>query len=280
MFTFPPSSFLFFSCSFRRCVYLLQHHYCSFLHASQGCQLRKREGASCVGDSERECEDRLSCINGECSPWFTSRHASAGDTIILTDNVDLDSVCAPWQRFEYGAPGGGGLPGGHGGGGGLGPPQLALPSPLEAPNPYANNLGRDIVRTFRKFSGRCVELDKRSCVTDRECWGVGGFGFCDMRSRKCRTPPYPACLSILRDLYFCLWHEGRLRESTEQYIVTQLPRTPQFLLHEAPVSINHVQSKCLPSLVRSKRAEFIKCVHDQGFTLERIVYVPEEWFQG
>lgn len=250
------------------------HHYCSFLHATQGCQPRKREGAPCVGDSARECEDRLSCVNGECSPWFTSRHASAGDPIILTDNVDLDSVCAPWQRFEIGHASH--SPHLHD----LMPPQMALPSPLETPNPYGNNLAADVVRTFRKFSGRCVTLDKRSCVTDRECWGVGGFGFCDVRSKKCRSPTYPGCLSMLKDLYSCLWYEGRLRETTDEYIVSQVPRTPQFLLHEAPVSVNHVQSKCIPSQVRRKRAEFLKCVQDQGFTLERIVEVPEDWYQG
>ncbi|OEH75733.1 hypothetical protein cyc_03026 [Cyclospora cayetanensis] len=250
------------------------HHYCSFLHASQGCQPRKREGAACVGDSARECEDRLSCVNGECSPWFSSRHASAGDPIVLTDNVDIDSVCAPWQRFEYGhSAHSSHLQGGM-------PPQLALPSPLETPNPYGNNLGRDIVRTFRKFTGRCTVLDKKNCVTDRECWGVGGFGFCDVRSKKCRSPSYPACISILKDLYACLWHEGRLRETTDEYIVSHMPRTPQFLLHELPISVNHVQSKCIPSAVLNKRAEFLKCVHAQGFTLERIVYIPEEWSQG
>lgn len=258
-----------------RALVVLQHHYCSFLHATQGCQARKREGAPCVGDSARECEDQLSCVNGECSPWFTSRHASSGEPIVLTENVDINSVCAPWQRFEYGH-----SHSHHTHPHDMLPPQMSLPSPLETPNPYGNNLGRDGVRTFRKFTGRCIALDKRPCVTDRECWGLGGFGFCDVRSKKCRSPAYPACLSVLKDLYDCLWHEGRLRETTDEYIVSQVPRTPQFLLHESAVSVNHVQSKCIPSVVRRKRAELLRCVESQGFTLERIVEVPEEWFKG
>lgn len=227
-----------------------------------------------MGDSARECDDQLSCVNGECSPWFTSRHASAGDPIVLTDNVDVNSVCAPWQHFEYGHAPHSSRP--HE----VMPPQMALPSPLESANPYGNNLDRDVVRTLRKFSGRCITLDKRSCVTDRECWGVGGFGFCDVRSKKCRTPSYPACLNLVKELYSCLWDEGRLRETTEDYIVSHVPRTPQFLLHEAPVSVYHVQSKCVPSVVRRKRVELLKCVHSQGFTLERIVDVPYDWYKG
>ncbi|KAL8433737.1 hypothetical protein ACSSS7_003655 [Eimeria intestinalis] len=243
------------------------HHYCSSLYVTQGCQLRKSEGAPCVGDSARECEDEMSCVNGLCSPWFSSRPASSGDLVILTEHVDLHSVCAPWQQFEYGHATHAthmhdGLP-----------PQM----PLEPPNPLVNSLPKDLAKTMRKITGRCVTLDKRPCVTDRECWGLGGFGFCDVRSKKCRTPAYPACLTLLKELYACLWHEGRLRESTEDYIVTQVPRTPQFLLHEGPVSVNHVQSKCMPSTVIRKRFELLKCVQSQGFTLERIVELPNDW---
>ncbi|KAL8439264.1 hypothetical protein Efla_001670 [Eimeria flavescens] len=240
------------------------HHYCSSLHASGGCQLRKREGAACVGDSARECENETSCVNGECSAWFMSRSNPSDGLISISQHVDIHTVCAPWQQFEYS--------------------HSSSSAPPSSPSSFPpmqqtgmHPLEKDFLRTIRRINGKCITLDKKACSTDRECWGLGGFGFCDVRSNKCRSPSYPSCLPVLKELYACLWTEGRMRESTENFIVSPLPQTPQFVLHQSPISVNHLQSKCMPSFVMRKRAELLKCVQKQGFTLERIVELPEEW---
>lgn len=253
-------------------VYLsfLQRHYCSFLRRDRGCIPRKAEGESCDGDSLRECGEFLSCVGGVCSPWFSARNVFTGEVIKITANTDKYTVCAPWQQFIEKAEG-------------IRPPHLASqgsptappPSWVGGPRPVGSTVDCDERRAAIQTVGHCAALDGMPCATDKECMGVGGLGFCDVRGKKCRSPAYEACLQLVKELYACFWEDGLSQSGMGlgDCQVGYTSRNTQFLLQQLPVSKHHFASKCTQDYVQRKRAEFLRCAQQQNFTLERIIYI-------